>query len=65
MTTDEYQEKYYCNCPKCGELPKYKRNEKGQWAVCEPCGLRWLIGKKVLEDCQEGDMRKLTQVLVA
>ena len=47
MTKDEYQKKYYCNCPKCGELPQFRSNEKGQWAVCEPCSIRWLIGKKV------------------
>ncbi len=69
MTKDEYQKKYYCNCPKCDELPtRYRSNEKGQWAVCEPCSIRWLIGKKVLEDCQEdsaGELGSLTQVLVA
>ena len=52
MTEDEYQRKYFCDCPRCHELPtRYRSNEKGQWAVCEPCSIRWLIGKKVLEDC--------------
>ena len=68
MTRDEYQKKYYCNCPKCDELPTtYRGNEKGQWAVCEPCSIRWLIGKEVLEDCQEdaeNALRSLKQVLV-
>ena len=69
MTQDEYQQTYYCNCPKCSELPgQYRGNEKGQWAVCEPCGIRWLVGKEVIEDCQEdtdGALGSRTQVLVA
>ena len=69
MTTDEYQNTYYCNCPRCNELPtRYRSNEKGQWAVCSPCSIRWLIGKEVLEGCQEdaeGELSGLTTVLAA
>jgi len=68
MTQDEYQQTYYCNCPKCGDLPtRYRGNERGQWAVCSACSIRWLIGREVLEDCQEaaeGELCRLTQVLV-
>ena len=68
MTADEYQQTYYCNCPKCGELPHYKGNEKGQWAICKPCKIRWLLGRDVLENCEEdseGELSGLTKVLVA
>jgi len=68
MTQDEYQQTYYCNCPKCSELPTlYRSNDKGQWAVCEPCNIHWFIGRDVLEDCQQDSdsaLRSLTQVLV-
>ena len=67
MTQDEYQQTYYCNCPKCSELPtRYRCHHRGQWAVCEPCSIRWLIGDAVIEECQEaagGELSRLTQVL--
>ena len=53
MTQDKYQQTYYCNCPKSGELPLFRNIEKGQWAVCEPCKIRWMIGLDVLENCEE------------
>ena len=69
MTKVEHRDSYDCNCPKCSELPtRYRSNEKGQWAVCEPCGIRWLIGGDNLGDCQadsDGALGRLTQVVVA
>ena len=67
MTWDEYQAKYFCNCPRCDVLPgRYPADHRGQWAVCGPCSIRWFIGKAVIEDCQEaaeGELSRLTQVL--
>ena len=68
MTQDEYQENFCCDCPRCGELPQFRSNGKGQWAVCKPCNIRWLIGIDVLENCMgdaQNTLEGLTQELVA
>ena len=59
----EYEKRFYCNCPKCLELPtRYLDDGKLQWALCQPCGIRWCIGANVIRDCKPDKTEELSGI---
>lgn len=67
MNQSEYRKTFFCDCPKCGGSPEFVDDGYRQWATCKPCGGRWIVGDKLLDDCQpanETELKKLSQWLV-
>lgn len=65
MTEQEYRDKFYCDCPRCGNQPgRFVEDAGVQYALCDDAShapSKWSIGFGVLDNCPQEPHKALTR----
>lgn len=44
-----------CDCPLCGDGDGYLNIGRVHFGICEPCGIRWVIGENLFSSWRDED----------